>query len=147
GAFLFTAAFVFLVDNIFNFNPLLELDGYYMLVDILDKPLLRARSLAFVRGPLFNKLLRREPLDAEERLLALFGVATTVYAVFAIVVAVHAWQALVLPLIVSGWQSSDLLPRIAVVLVVIVLAAAIGLTLFGLATRLLQPLPRWLTWL
>ncbi len=28
GAFFFAWSFVFLVDNLFNFNPLLELDGY-----------------------------------------------------------------------------------------------------------------------
>src|SRR5438270_949804 len=79
GAFLFTAAFVFLVDNLFNFNPLLELDGYYMLIDFLDRPMLRQRALAFVRGPLWVRLWRREALSSEERLLAIFGVGSVVY--------------------------------------------------------------------
>jgi len=35
-------------------QSLLELDGYYMLIDFLDRPLLRA-GLAFVRGPLWSR--------------------------------------------------------------------------------------------
>jgi putative peptide zinc metalloprotease protein len=88
GAFLFTAAFVFLVDNLFNFNPLLELDGYYMLIDFLDRPLLRSRSMAFVRGPLWTRLLRRQSLSPEERLLAGFGLAAAAYSFLAIFLAV-----------------------------------------------------------
>src|SRR5207237_9148331 len=97
GAFLFTAAFVFLVDNLFNFNPLLELDGYYMLIDFLDRPLLRARALAFVRGPLWRRLWQRQPLSRDEQVLALFGLGSIAYAVLALVLAVRAWQALLLP--------------------------------------------------
>src|SRR5579864_515376 len=110
GAFLFTAAFVFLVDNLFNFNPLLELDGYYMLIDFLDRPLLRARAMAFVRGPLWRRVWRHEALSAEERWLAGFGVAAALYTAFAAVLAVRAWQALLVPVIAGSLSSGDL-PR------------------------------------
>jgi putative peptide zinc metalloprotease protein len=147
GAFLFTAAFVFLVDNIFNFNPLLELDGYYMLVDVLDRPLLRARALSFVRGPLLRKLSRGEPLSGEERLFAVFGVASLCYAVLAVFIAVRAWQALALPVILAGWQSQELLPRAGVLVLLAAIAVPLGLTAFGLARRLATPVGRWLAWL
>src|SRR5204863_5249835 len=109
GSFLFAAAFVFLVDNLFNFNPLLELDGYYMLIDFLDRPLLRARSMMFVRGPLWFRLARGQPLSGEERLLTVFGVGAVVYAVLAVVLALRAWQALLLPLIMANLTSAELL--------------------------------------
>jgi len=147
GAFLFTAAFVFLVDNIFNFNPLLELDGYYILVDLIDKPLLRARALGFVRGPLWRKLRRREPLTREERLFALFGIASAVYSVLAVTVALRAWEALALPLIVSGWQSGDLLPRLGVLVLVAAIAVPLGLWLMVIARRIGQLSGGWLAWL
>jgi putative peptide zinc metalloprotease protein len=147
GAFLFTAAFVFLVDNLFNFNPLLELDGYYMLIDFLDRPLLRARALAFVRGPLWRRLGRRQALSTEERLLAVFGVGSVVYGVVAILLAVRAWQALLLPLIVSSWQSGQVVQRLGAA----VLVAAIGVPLlvaaFVLARRVVWRMAYWLTWL
>jgi putative peptide zinc metalloprotease protein len=50
--------------------PLLELDGYYMLVDWLEIPLLRSRAFAFVRSDLWRKLRARQPFDREERIFA-----------------------------------------------------------------------------
>jgi putative peptide zinc metalloprotease protein len=147
GAFLFTAAFVFLVDNIFNFNPLLELDGYYMLVDLLDKPLLRPRALGFVRGPLLGKLRRRERLSGEERLFTLFGLAAAGYAVLAVIIAVRAWQAVALPLIVAGLQSQELLARLGVLVVLAAIAVPVGLSAIGLARQLLEPASISLLWL
>ncbi len=146
GAFLFTAAFVFLVDNLFNFNPLLELDGYYILVDLIDKPLLRPRALAFVRGPLWRKLRNREPLSGEERLFALFGLASLAYAALAVTVALRAWEALLLPIIVSGWQSGDLLPRIGVLVLVVGIAVPLALWLIVLAQTLGRLAAGWLNW-
>ncbi|GAC1320928.1 MAG: hypothetical protein NVSMB2_17250 [Chloroflexota bacterium] len=107
GAVLYAAAFVFLADNLFNFNPLLELDGYYMLIDYFDRPLLRARALGFVRGPLWSKLMRRQALTHDERILAAFGLGAALYSVFAAMLAVRAWQALLSPIIVSNWTSGD----------------------------------------
>jgi putative peptide zinc metalloprotease protein len=147
GAFLFTAAFVFLVDNIFNFNPLLELDGYYILVDLIDRPLLRARALAFVRGPLWGKLRRREGLSGEERLFTLFGLASLAYGVLAIIIAIRAWQALALPLIVAGWQSGELLPRLGVLVVVAAVAVPVGIGLVSMLRQVARLTNNWLTWL
>ena len=147
GAFLFTAAFVFLVDNLFNFNPLLELDGYYMLIDFLDRPLLRARSMAFVRGPLWSRLWRRQGLTREERLLALFGLGAVVYAVLAALLAIRAWQALLVPLVVDSLLSGDL-PR-QIVGLVILAAVVVPLLLagFALVVRLAGPVREWFEWL
>jgi CRP-like cAMP-binding protein/Zn-dependent protease len=64
-----------------NLLPLLELDGYYVLVDLLEMPLLRARAFAFVREGLAQKLWRREPFSAEERILAAYGVIAGVYSI------------------------------------------------------------------
>jgi putative peptide zinc metalloprotease protein len=147
GAFLFTAAFVFLVDNLFNFNPLLELDGYYMLIDYLDMPLLRARSLAFVRGPLWSRVVRREALSAQERLFAGFGLAAVIYGLAAAVLAVRAWQALLVPLVASSLQSSNPIRQVGGVVII----AAVGVPLlfgaFGIARSLLAAVARWRAWL
>jgi putative peptide zinc metalloprotease protein len=144
GAFLFTAAFVFLVDNLFNFNPLLELDGYYMLIDFLDRPMLRPRALAFVRGPLWSRVWRRQPLSGEEKLLALFGLGALGYSVLAVVLAARAWQALLLPLIVSSWQSGDVVHQLGAVLLVIAIGVPMLLALVALLRRLLIPAGDWL---
>ncbi|MDQ3810003.1 MAG: M50 family metallopeptidase [Chloroflexota bacterium] len=117
GALCFTAGFVLLLDNVFNFNPLLELDGYYMLVDLLDKPLLRPRALAFVRGPLWRKLARGAALTSEERLFGLFGLAAVAYGLVTVVLAVRAWQALAAPLIEAVGQAEGSLARLGLLLV------------------------------
>jgi CRP-like cAMP-binding protein len=147
GTFLFTAAFVFLVDNLFNFNPLLELDGYYMLVDFLDRPLLRARSMAFVRGPLWSRLWRREGLAGEQRLLALFGLGAVVYAVLAVLLAIRAWQALLVPLIADNLVSGDLPRQIVGLLILIAVAVPLTLAGFGVLRRLAAPIGERLEWL
>jgi CRP-like cAMP-binding protein len=147
GALVFTAAFVFVVDNLFNFNPLLELDGYYMLIDFLDRPLLRAQALTFVRGPLWARLVQRQPLSRDERLLAAFGLASVVYGVFALVLAVRAWQALLVPLIVSN-LTSDVLPRQLLGLVILLVVAVPLLVGAGvLARRGLRWVGERLVWL
>jgi CRP-like cAMP-binding protein len=147
GTLLFTAAFVFVVDNLFNFNPLLELDGYYMLIDFLDRPLLRAQALAFVRGPLWSRLWHRQPLSRDEQLLSLFGLACVAYAVFAVVLALRAWQALLLPPIVSNLTSGDLLRQVLGLAILLAIAAVVLLVVSSLVGRIVEPVGRWLEWL
>jgi putative peptide zinc metalloprotease protein len=129
GAVLFTAAFVFLVDNLFNFNPLLELDGYYMLVDVLDRPLLRPQALAFVSGPLWPRLRERKPLTRDEQWLAAFGIGAIAYGVLTLVLAVRAWQTLLMPLVQAGWQSGELGRQLVSLLLVLALGASLALAL------------------
>jgi CRP-like cAMP-binding protein len=147
GTLLFTAAFVFVVDNLFNFNPLLELDGYYMLIDFLDRPLLRPQALAFVRGPLWARLWRREPLSPEERVLSLFGIACVAYAIMALLLAVRAWEALLLPPIIASLTSGEL-PRQLIGLVILLAIASIAVLVAAAVLReASRPLARWFAWL
>jgi CRP-like cAMP-binding protein/Zn-dependent protease len=67
GAFLFKAAFVWLVNGVFNLLPILDLDGYFLLVDYLEMPALRHNANQFVREALLPKLRARSRLTREER--------------------------------------------------------------------------------
>jgi len=73
GAFLFKASFVWLVNGVFNLLPILELDGYFLLVDYLEMPALRANALAFVREGLVPRLRARASLSREERIYTAYG--------------------------------------------------------------------------
>lgn len=73
GGLLYQFAFACNLLSFTNLNPLLQLDGYYILMDRLEIPMLRARALRFVQGDLWRKLGRREPLGREERVYAVFG--------------------------------------------------------------------------
>lgn len=65
-----------------NLNPLLKLDGYYILMDWLEMPMLRERALNFVQGDLWRKLFRREPFEKEERIFTVFGLLSLVWTAF-----------------------------------------------------------------
>jgi putative peptide zinc metalloprotease protein len=64
----FQLAFAAYVGALFNLNPLLERDGYHMLVDILREPGLRPRALAQLRRRLAGR-----PLSSDSRVLARYG--------------------------------------------------------------------------
>lgn len=67
------------VKAFFNFNPLIKLDGYYFLGDLLDVPNLRPRAFAYV-GARVRRLLRRpaevpEASPRERRIFVGYGLA------------------------------------------------------------------------
>jgi putative peptide zinc metalloprotease protein len=156
GELAFKLALTSYASTLFNLNPLLELDGYFILVDLLRLPDLRRRSFAFIRGPLWRRLTsdeRRPPGDGgsvppmasrrwpilgrlvgEERILALYGLGAAAYTFFAILAAGWLWYSQVLgPTIAllrgDAWQrllGGALLLTVIVPAVVAVLLAALG---------------------
>jgi putative peptide zinc metalloprotease protein len=58
------------VRSLFNMNPLIKLDGYYLLSDALDIPNLRSRSFRYLRGALARTLFRSTGPLAQEALQA-----------------------------------------------------------------------------
>jgi hypothetical protein len=85
GAFaqgvLYQFAFLTYLTSIMNLNPLLKMDGYYILMDWLEIPRLRERSMAFIGKPLRDKLRQRETLTREERIFAVFGALSAFWTV------------------------------------------------------------------
>jgi putative peptide zinc metalloprotease protein len=138
---LFTLGFVCLVNNLMNFNPLLELDGYYLLVDLLEKPLLRARALAFVRGRLWTKLRHRQRFSGEEVFFTFFGLAAACYSYFAILLALRFWELRLFPMIRGALVSSDPIARSTTLVLAALVATPVLMTLWALARRV----GRW-TW-
>src|SRR5262249_25018265 len=70
------------VQTLFNFNPLLKLDGYYLLSDGLEVPNLQQRALDSFKGRLRWLLWGAPPPEREPRgrLLLSFGLATWLYS-------------------------------------------------------------------
>jgi putative peptide zinc metalloprotease protein len=64
----FQLAFAAYVGALFNLNPLLERDGYHLLVDFLREPSLRPRALAQLRRRLAGR-----SLPGDSRVLARYG--------------------------------------------------------------------------
>lgn len=100
-------AVVGLFHVLFNFNPLIKLDGYYMLSDALEIPNLRARAFQW----LGHKLLGRPweyaemPDSRERRVYWIYGVGAMTYSGFLIGYVAY----LVLAYFIDQWQGMGLL--------------------------------------
>jgi putative peptide zinc metalloprotease protein len=79
---------------VLNVNPLLKLDGYYLLMDWLDVPNLREESFEYIGGLFKKHVLRLEvPEHAisrrRRRIYLVYGVAAVLYMVLMIAVIYH----------------------------------------------------------
>ena len=108
AAVLWQLAFLSLYAVVLNLNPLLELDGYFILMDWLDHPNLRRHSLAWLGSELPRALFRREELR-RHKLELLYGLGAVLYIVLAGAlmltvyrVVVQGWLASILPLTVAA---------------------------------------------
>ncbi|NDJ76585.1 MAG: hypothetical protein GYB65_10035 [Chloroflexi bacterium] len=86
---LYQFAVLTYLTSFWNLNPLLKLDGYYILMDWLEIPRLRERSLAFVAGPLWRKISSRDLLSRDERIFAVFGLLSALWTGIALVVVLY----------------------------------------------------------
>ena len=75
-----------------NVNPLLKLDGYYLLTDALDIGSLREKSLFFVRNRLLGKLRQRKKFTREEWIFTFFGLFSFAWTLYAIYLALFFWR-------------------------------------------------------
>jgi hypothetical protein len=92
GAFvqgvLYQFAFLTYLTSFMNLNPLLKMDGYYILMDWLEIPRLRERSMAFIGKSLRDKFRKREAFTREEKIFAVFGLLSGLWTVIALVLIV-----------------------------------------------------------
>ncbi|HEY6960049.1 MAG TPA: cyclic nucleotide-binding domain-containing protein [Candidatus Limnocylindria bacterium] len=92
GSIAFKASSLFLFQFALNLMPILELDGYYILVDLLDAPLLRQRALAFARGGVMRKLRRRERWSPSEIGLGVYGLLAIATSFLMIGLSLALWE-------------------------------------------------------
>ena len=92
GEIMFKAASLFVFQFVFNLLPILELDGYHVLVDAVDAPFLRQRALWFVRSAAVRKLRARAKWSREEVGLALFGAMAIVTSLGTLVLSILLWR-------------------------------------------------------
>jgi putative peptide zinc metalloprotease protein len=81
---LYQFAFLTYLTSFMNLNPLLKMDGYYILMDWLEIPRLRERSIAFIGKPLREKFRKHEPFTREEKIFAVFGLLSGIWTVIAL---------------------------------------------------------------
>ena len=94
---LYQFALLTYLTSFMNMNPLLKLDGYYILMDWLEIPRLREKSLAFVGQPLRAKVRKREAWTRDEKIFAVFGALSGVWTVIALSLATSVAASLPIP--------------------------------------------------
>ncbi len=161
---LYKIAFTAYLGVLFNLNPLLELDSYFLLVDWLEIPMLRQRSLNFVRTELWHKgrawlqskgLLAATTPDQsqaqtanasfsrEERIFTVFGLLSAAYTVIALWLAVYFWQKQLGRVVSELWAQGGL-GRVVVILIGGALLIAGGWALGSRLVRFIGEAAHWL---
>jgi putative peptide zinc metalloprotease protein len=144
----FKLAFAWYVNALFNLNPFLALDGYYLLMDWLELPNLRTRGLAWVAGrlrmlPRVRPTTARTPawrqLDGEGRLIALYGMVAVLWLAIAVNLGWRVWTDRVDGVVTGVWRAGWG-ARLLLTVVVAALAAPVLYALAGWAGRRLRRL-------
>ena len=114
-----------------NLIPLLELDGYWILADVIQVPDLRPRSLQFIRYDLWRKLKDRERITKQEVGLAAYGFIGVAFTIFSLITAYVFWETVFGGLISELWNAG-LLGRVFLAALILFLAGPIIRALISL---------------
>lgn len=150
ATFLYQIAFIAYLSVIINLNPLLELDGYFMLMDWLEIPNLRSRAFDFWREQFWRKLKDSinthhfwQDLRKTERILTFYGAIAFVYSLAALWLAFGFWRSRLQPLLREIWQVG-LVGQTLIILVTAVILLPIGYYIGLFAWGRLKAALRWL---
>jgi CRP-like cAMP-binding protein/Zn-dependent protease len=136
GELAFKAASLFVFQFVFNLLPILELDGYHVLVDALDAPLLRQRAMWFVRTAAIRKVRARAKWTGEEIGLAAFGGTAIVTSLATLILSILLWRSRIVVAateLLAGGPVGILVLAILVLVFVGPLAVAVIARLVGIA--------------
>lgn len=122
-----------------NLIPLLELDGYFILSDLIQVPDLRPRSLAFVQHDLWHKLRARERLTPQEWGLGAYGIAGVLFTIFSFVTGYFFWEQ-VFGNLVRGLWNGGIGSKVLLVLLGVFLAGPVVRGLLNLSRSVLRRL-------
>ncbi|MCA1830586.1 MAG: cyclic nucleotide-binding domain-containing protein, partial [Actinobacteria bacterium] len=119
------ALFKFAVLNYFyiflNLVPLLELDGYWIMTDLLDTPDLRPRALSFARHDLPRKIARREKITPYEWALSIYAVVGSAFTIVVLWLSFSFWRQLFSGFVGRLWHAG-----IPTRLILLLLAVVVG---------------------
>ena len=105
GALAFKLSFAWYLNGLFNLNPFLALDGYYLLMDWLEIPNLRARGISWVTSRLRGRPPAWAGLDIEGKIVALYGVLAVLWLAIAANLMYRVWADRVAGLVTGLWHN------------------------------------------
>jgi CRP-like cAMP-binding protein/Zn-dependent protease len=88
-----------------NLVPMLELDGYWILSDLIQVPDLRPRSLQFLRYDFWQKLRRRERFTKQEIGLGVYAVLGVAFTILTLWWSFVVWEEIFGGLIHALWAA------------------------------------------
>lgn len=111
-SFIFQMGFVAYLSAFININPLMELDGYFILMDWLDIPGLRQRAFRFWREDVWSQWreMLSHPrafwaeLGRNQRIFMAYGAMAFFYSVYALGFAFYFWRSRLMPVIGVLWN-------------------------------------------
>ena len=103
-----------------NFVPLLELDGYWVMSDLLQVKDLRPMSIAFVRHELWHKLRHRQRLTRQELGLTLYGILGILFTIYVVYLSFFFWREIFGGLVSKLWHGGVLTRVLLVALAVFI---------------------------
>ena len=148
SALLFQFALVSYLLVFFNLNPLLELDGYYLLMDALEIPMLRDKSFGFIRSGLrarlqsSNQTVRKmlASFSREERIFAVFGLLSAAWTIYAIYSGLDFWRLQLAEVVGSLWAGGgvgQIVLGLLGLVIAVPLVMGVGNLLLGIGRRIL----------
>jgi len=90
-----------------NLVPMLELDGYWILSDLIQVPDLRPMSLRFLRYDLWAKLRRRERFSKQEIGLGLYAVLGVAFTIVSVYWSIFFWEEVFGGLVRALWDGGS----------------------------------------
>jgi CRP-like cAMP-binding protein/Zn-dependent protease len=87
-----------------NLVPLLELDGYWILSDLIQVPDLRPKSMQFIRYDLWQKIRRRERFTWQEIGLGLYSILGVAFTILSLYWSVYFWEEIFGGLVEALWD-------------------------------------------
>lgn len=113
---LYKASVLSMFAGILNLNPLLEWDGYYMLMNYLEIPNLRNKSFDFMRTQLVQRLFRgpRE-FSKEEKIYTIFGIVAGIWTVLSLAMLPYVWTTTISPEVGPFWASQGIGVKIFII--------------------------------
>ncbi len=124
-SFIFQIGFVAYFSVFVNINPLLELDGYFILMDWMDIPGLRQRAFHFWHENVFaawqNLQHPRQfwaELSRNQRIFMAYGAMAFIYSIYALGFALYFWRSRLTPLISILWHEYGWGGRILLLIII-----------------------------
>ncbi len=140
-AFLFRFAVLSYIAIGQNLIPFLRLDGYWILMDLLDEVNLRERSFDFLRDDLIKKIRKRDTFSRQEKIFTGYGILAVIFTALAITFSILFWTHVFKDAVESAWHGG-LVSRVLITILLLLIVAPIVRGLARLARRAMRPLRR-----